>query len=84
MPPNGLGLIVDIDLEKSISHTASTVTYVIKGDKEKTAVIIPAMSVMQLAHVNEEVKIVDFYVYFDPSPVLDKAKAVSAAGKADV
>lgn len=56
------------------------VTYVVKGDAEKSPLTIPAMTVLKVASFTgeEEMKITDFSVYFDPSPVTDKIKAVIA------
>lgn len=69
-----------LDFEQSKVYYGSNVEYVIKGDTNKSSITIPAMSVMKLVPVagEEQLKIVDFYVYFDPSVVMEKVKAVTA------
>ena len=70
----------ELDLDQRVIYYGSIVSYIVHNDAEKIPVDIPAMTVMKLAPAGEggEIKFIDFRVYFDPSPIMEKVKVVSS------
>lgn len=56
------------------------VSYIVKGDRDRTTIDVPAMSMLRFspAGSEEETKLNNFRVYFNPSVLFEKINEVNA------